>query len=200
MAASGTTDSQRLASQLARARLATAKYATSLRAAKADGYQIIIRMISMAVRGQDGTGTLEQALRIELDAGLQEAADRTYSSLQEAAARSHKFEEAERYYAAGMAYCEDSELGTFSMCLLGWRACALLLVGRWDEAAEVCTRMPGAHGISPVNRINRCGSWARSAGAAAKPGRGTCWTRRSRWPRRPASRSGSSRCGRRGPS
>ena len=34
-----------LASQLARARLATAKYATSLQAAKADGYQIITRMI-----------------------------------------------------------------------------------------------------------------------------------------------------------
>jgi hypothetical protein len=34
-----------LATQLARARLATAKYATSLRAAKADGYQIITQMI-----------------------------------------------------------------------------------------------------------------------------------------------------------
>jgi hypothetical protein len=34
-----------LATQLARARLATARYATSLRAAKADGYQIITRMI-----------------------------------------------------------------------------------------------------------------------------------------------------------
>ena len=34
-----------LADQLARARLATAKYATSLHAAKADGYQIITRMI-----------------------------------------------------------------------------------------------------------------------------------------------------------
>jgi hypothetical protein len=34
-----------LASRLAAARLATAKYATSLRAAKADGYQIITRMI-----------------------------------------------------------------------------------------------------------------------------------------------------------
>ena len=36
---------QGLASELARARLATARYATSLRAAKADGYQIITRMI-----------------------------------------------------------------------------------------------------------------------------------------------------------
>jgi hypothetical protein len=34
-----------LAAQLATGRLATAKYATSLRAAKADGYQIITRMI-----------------------------------------------------------------------------------------------------------------------------------------------------------
>jgi hypothetical protein len=38
-------DPARLASQLARARLATARYATNLRAAKADGYQIITRMI-----------------------------------------------------------------------------------------------------------------------------------------------------------
>jgi hypothetical protein len=44
-AAATTGDAGGLASQLARARLATAKYATSLRAAKAAGYQIITRMI-----------------------------------------------------------------------------------------------------------------------------------------------------------
>ncbi len=44
------------------------------------------------------------------------------------------------------------------------------------------------------------GCWGRSAGAAARTGRGTCWTRRSRWPRARGSRSGSSRSGRRGPS
>ena len=43
--APGTSDSRGLATQLARARLATAKYATNLGAAKADGYQIITRMI-----------------------------------------------------------------------------------------------------------------------------------------------------------
>jgi hypothetical protein len=40
-----TSDGDALATQLARARLATARYATNLRAAKADGYQIITRMI-----------------------------------------------------------------------------------------------------------------------------------------------------------
>jgi hypothetical protein len=39
------TDSPTLATQLARARLATARYATNLQAAKHDGYQIITRMI-----------------------------------------------------------------------------------------------------------------------------------------------------------
>jgi hypothetical protein len=39
------TNADALAAQLAKARLATAKYATNLRAAKADGYQIITRMI-----------------------------------------------------------------------------------------------------------------------------------------------------------
>jgi hypothetical protein len=38
-------DGDQLATQLARARLATGKYATNLHAAKADGYQIITRMI-----------------------------------------------------------------------------------------------------------------------------------------------------------
>ena len=38
-------DGGRLATQLARSRLATARYATNLHAAKADGYQIITRMI-----------------------------------------------------------------------------------------------------------------------------------------------------------
>jgi hypothetical protein len=42
---STTIDHRGLATQLARARLATARYATNLAAAKADGYQIITRMI-----------------------------------------------------------------------------------------------------------------------------------------------------------
>ena len=110
--------------------------------------------LTLTEHGEDGTGTIEQALRIALDADLQEAAGRAYSSLQEAAARLNKFADSERYFTAGMAYCEDRELGVFSLCLLGWRACALLLTGRWDEAVEVCTQMLCAPGISPVNQIN----------------------------------------------
>ena len=110
--------------------------------------------LTLAHRGQDGTGTLERALRIALDSGLQEAAGRAYSSLQEATAHLSMFEDSDRYYTEGMAYCEDRELGVFALCLLGWRACALLLAGRWDEAADVCAQMLDQQGISPVNQIN----------------------------------------------
>ncbi len=110
--------------------------------------------LTLAHRGQDGTGTLERALRIALDSGLQEAAGRAYSSLQEATHHLNMFEDSERYYAEGMAYCEDREIGVFALCLLGWRACALLLTGRWDEAADGCARMLDQQGISPVNQVN----------------------------------------------
>jgi DNA-binding CsgD family transcriptional regulator len=53
-----------------------------------------------------------------------------------------------------MAYCEDRELGVFSTCLTGWRAYTLMLLGRWDEAADVSARMLGRQRISPVNRLN----------------------------------------------
>ena len=104
--------------------------------------------------GRDGVATIERALRVALDADLQEAAGRAYSSLLEACTRLHQFEDGERYYTEGMSYCEGRELGVFSLCLMGWQAQALLLLGRWDEAADVCAHMLGRHGISPVNRLN----------------------------------------------
>ena len=72
----------------------------------------------------------------------------------EACATLHRFADSERYYAEGLAYCEGRELGVFSMCINGWRARTLLLLGRWDEAARICAQMLGSPGISPVNQLN----------------------------------------------
>jgi DNA-binding CsgD family transcriptional regulator/tetratricopeptide (TPR) repeat protein len=105
-------------------------------------------------RGEDALPTLEQALRTGLDAGLQEAAGRAYSSLHEAAVSLQEFDAADRYYAEGMAYCEDRELGVFSMCLEGWRTVAQLQKGQWDEAERICGQMLHRPGISPVNQLN----------------------------------------------
>ena len=53
-----------------------------------------------------------------------------------------------------MAYCEERELGVYAVCLQGWRAVTLSLLGRWSEAADISTQMLDRHGISPVNRLN----------------------------------------------
>ena len=64
------------------------------------------------------------------------------------------FAEAEHYYVEGMAYCEEHELGVYSVCLQGWRAATLGLLGRWAEAVEISAATLGRQGISPVNRLN----------------------------------------------
>ena len=103
---------------------------------------------------RDGAGSVQRALRIALEADLQEAAGRAYTNLQMIASALHRFGEAERYYNEGMAYCDGREIGVFSMCMRGNRAYALMLLGRWDEAADICVQMLGRQGISPVNRLN----------------------------------------------
>jgi DNA-binding CsgD family transcriptional regulator len=72
----------------------------------------------------------------------------------EAATKLHRFADADRYYAEGLAYCERGELGVFTMCINGWRSRELLFLGRWNEAIAVCTQMLGSPGISPVNQLN----------------------------------------------
>jgi DNA-binding CsgD family transcriptional regulator/tetratricopeptide (TPR) repeat protein len=106
------------------------------------------------VGGRDGVSTIEDALRIALDADLQELAGRAYSSLVEAAVTEQLFDLADRHYALGMAYCDERELGVFGLCMDGWQALALLRTCRWDEAAQIGHRMLGSRGISPVNQIN----------------------------------------------
>ncbi|HEY2521683.1 MAG TPA: AAA family ATPase [Streptosporangiaceae bacterium] len=102
----------------------------------------------------EGLEYLHQALRVALEAGLPEHTGRAYTSLQEATTRRNEFTAAERHYQAGIAYCQDHELGVFGTCLRGGRARALLLTGQWDEAAALCTALLGQPGISPVNRLN----------------------------------------------
>jgi DNA-binding CsgD family transcriptional regulator/tetratricopeptide (TPR) repeat protein len=110
--------------------------------------------LSETESGGDGTATLEQALRLALNANLQEAVGRAYTSLQESFISLHRFDLAEHYYREGMSYCDDRELGVFTYCLAGARTVALTLLGRWDEAVDIGTRLLARPGVSPVNRLN----------------------------------------------
>jgi len=104
--------------------------------------------------GRAGMHELEESLRLALEANLPEAAGGAYSGLMEATTRLHRFPDADRYYAEGLAYCESSELGVFAICISGWRSRELFFLGRWDEAAEIAAQRLGRPGISPVNQLN----------------------------------------------
>src|SRR5262249_25443925 len=92
-------------------------------------------------KNQDGTGLLEQGLAAALNAGLQEGAGLAYNSLQGTCLSLQRLEEAQRYYTQGMAFCEGRELRFFTRCMRGCQADTLLLLGRWDEAAELCEKL-----------------------------------------------------------
>jgi DNA-binding CsgD family transcriptional regulator/tetratricopeptide (TPR) repeat protein len=110
--------------------------------------------LSLVDTSGEGMPQLRESLRIARAAGLPEHAGRAYSSIMEACAKLQRFADSDRYYDEGLAYCEGRELGVFSMCVNGWRARALVLAGRWDEAAEICAQTLGSPGISPVNQLN----------------------------------------------
>jgi len=105
-------------------------------------------------RGEDGVRYLESAVQIGLAAELPDAVGRAYGSLEEACISLQRFDEADRHYTEGMAFCDRRELGAFSACLMGWRTVALFLRGRWSEAEEVCAAMQTKQGISPINLLN----------------------------------------------
>ena len=104
-------------------------------------------------RGQDGIGLIEQALRIALDAHLHEEAGAAYVNVQDGCVSLQRLDEAQRYYAEAMAFCERRELRFNTRCLRGAQADTLLLLGRWAEAADLCEKVLAIPGVSPANQL-----------------------------------------------
>jgi DNA-binding CsgD family transcriptional regulator/tetratricopeptide (TPR) repeat protein len=104
--------------------------------------------------GADWAGPLRRALEIALARGLHGPAGRAFANLQSAYAAEYRFTEAERCFAAGIAYSEEHDLGTYATCLRGERARSLQLLGRWDEAVALSTATLAGPPASPVNKIS----------------------------------------------
>jgi len=64
-----------------------------------------------------------------------------------------RLDEAQRYYAEAMAFCERRELRFNTRCLRGAQADTLLLLGRWDEAADLSEQVLAIPGVSPANQL-----------------------------------------------
>jgi DNA-binding CsgD family transcriptional regulator/tetratricopeptide (TPR) repeat protein len=103
--------------------------------------------------GQDGIGFIEQAVRVAAEAKSDQQLCSAYLGLESACVSLQRFAEAERYFSAGMVIGEQRELRCTTRCMRAERADMLLHLGKWDEAAELCTEILAIPDVAPWNQF-----------------------------------------------
>jgi DNA-binding CsgD family transcriptional regulator/tetratricopeptide (TPR) repeat protein len=98
--------------------------------------------------------TMLRALDVAVEADREEQAGRAYANLHGLCCAERRYDDADRWFTEGVAYCDDHDVATFGTCLRGERTNWLDQRGRWDEAAELAGTLLSDPGISPVNRLN----------------------------------------------
>jgi AAA ATPase domain len=125
-----------------------------------------------ADHGADWATPLRRALEIAVAEGLQAQAARAYANLYSISCDQRRFDEADRYFADGVAYCDEHDIGTYATALRGARADALENLGRWEESASLSEELLTRSGTSPINRINPLTSLGK---IRARRGAAGCW-------------------------
>jgi DNA-binding CsgD family transcriptional regulator/tetratricopeptide (TPR) repeat protein len=95
-----------------------------------------------------GQARLERSLEQAIGDGEEGEAGRAWVNLAWGALRHHNYADVDRYTEAGLAYCEERDLGLWRRYLLIYRARAALDRGRWDRAVEDAMRVLHASGPS----------------------------------------------------
>ena len=95
----------------------------------------------------------QRAVRIALEARLEDPAGLAYMSICDCAARVHDFETLDRYVDEGLCYCTASDLDLHANYLLLNRASAELARGHSDAAAESVGRVLGDRRAGPDERV-----------------------------------------------
>ena len=104
--------------------------------------------------GRDWLAQMRRALDVALSHDLEEQAGRAHANLYGVGCEVGRHGDVETYFVHGAAYFDERDLNTFATCLRGQRTQALVQMGRWDEAVEICTELLERVAASPINRIN----------------------------------------------
>jgi DNA-binding CsgD family transcriptional regulator/tetratricopeptide (TPR) repeat protein len=122
-----------------------------------------------AFTGGDWPGLLHRALDIALRQGLAERAGHTYTNLHELNCALRRYADSDRYYQAGVAYCEERDIGVYLCCLHSVQTTALERLGRWDEAVALSEVVLRRVVSSPLNRMIPLGTLGRISARRAAP-------------------------------
>jgi DNA-binding CsgD family transcriptional regulator len=123
-------------------------------------------------QGGDWATPMHRALQVAIAGGLQQQAGRAYANLHSILCGERRFAEADRVFTAGVAYCDEHDIGTHGMCLRSGRIEALQMLGRWEESASLSEELLTRGDASPVNRIGPLTSLGSIRARLGAPG---CW-------------------------
>jgi DNA-binding CsgD family transcriptional regulator/tetratricopeptide (TPR) repeat protein len=96
---------------------------------------------------------MRQAISVAVTAGLDDQAGRAYANLLEGQLDLYQYAEAEQTFTEGAAYCDDHDVSTYGLCLLGSRARMLTQLGRWEDAERTAVDLLARPALSPSNRF-----------------------------------------------
>jgi DNA-binding CsgD family transcriptional regulator len=96
---------------------------------------------------------LESGLKLAVDGGFHEEAARAYTNRGCLEMHVFNLNAAERFLKAGIAYCRDRELDTWTLYMRGHLAEVELYLGRWDEAAETTLLVVDQEDATPLLRF-----------------------------------------------
>ena len=111
-----------------------------------------IGMLEIAA-GRDGFADVSRSLDLALEHQMGDEAGRGYANLYQAAVDRCRFAEYEWCFTDGMAFSREHDAATYSVCLRGSHAAALVCTGRLAEATALVEETL-RETISPVNRLH----------------------------------------------
>jgi DNA-binding CsgD family transcriptional regulator len=116
-----------------------------------------------------GLGMLTASLEQARAGDLHEHAARAYCNLSATAILQRRHADAQASLDAGLEYCTDRDLDSWTLYLQGWRARLLLDRGSAPEAARLATDTLRHVSLTPVGQVEPLVALARAGGRAGDP-------------------------------
>ena len=106
-----------------------------------------------AAQGREWEEEMISSLTVAIENDRHSQAGRAFSNLYAQYCAERRFAEANRYYIAGLEYCDERDMATYATCMEGERTSALQQTGEWRAATVLSTELL-SRVASPINRIN----------------------------------------------
>jgi len=117
--------------------------------------------ISHIGRDIEGRALLQRSLDLALAGDLHEHAARAYTNLSSVATSQRHYADAVRFLSAGITYCDERDLDSWTRYMTSWRVVALGELGSWNEALELSVALLGHPHLDPVSAISAAAASGR---------------------------------------